>query len=65
LLDGLGFRREERLGRPARARDPLRIIAAIVVPWLSKGCPNCLGARDIAVEFVSFGKSLPQMLDAT
>jgi hypothetical protein len=41
LLDGLGFRREERLGRPARARDPLRIIAAIVVPWLSKGCPDC------------------------
>jgi hypothetical protein len=24
-----------------------------------------LGARDIEVEFVSFGRSLPQMLDAT
>jgi hypothetical protein len=33
--------------------------------WLSKGCPDCLVARDIEVEFVNFGRSLPQMLDAT
>jgi hypothetical protein len=33
--------------------------------WLSKGCPDCFATRDIEVEFVSFYKSLPQMLDAT
>jgi hypothetical protein len=31
---------------------------------LSKSCPDCLAARDIEVEFVNFGKLLPQMLDA-
>jgi len=33
--------------------------------WLSKGRPDWLVARDIEVEFVNFGRSLPQMLDAT
>jgi len=27
--------------------------------WLSKGRPDCLATRDIEVEFVKFGKSLP------
>jgi hypothetical protein len=30
--------------------------------WLSKSCPDCLAARDIELEFVSFDKSLPQTL---
>src|SRR5580692_6829858 len=30
--------------------------------WLSKGRPDCLATRDIEVECVNFGKSLPQML---
>jgi hypothetical protein len=29
---------------------------------LSKGRPDCLATRDIEVECVNFGKSLPQML---
>ena len=33
--------------------------------WLSKGCPDCLAIRDIEGEFANFGRSLPQMLDAT
>jgi hypothetical protein len=33
--------------------------------WLSKSCPDCLVTRDIEVEFVNFGSSLPQMLGAT
>jgi len=30
--------------------------------WLSKGCPDCLGAPDIEVEFVNFGKVLTDLL---
>jgi hypothetical protein len=33
--------------------------------WLIKSCPDSLAGRDIEVEFVNFGKSLPQMLGAT
>jgi hypothetical protein len=37
----------------------------MLLPGLSKDRPDCLVARDIEVEFVNFGRSLPQMLDAT
>jgi hypothetical protein len=61
----LRFRREERLGRLARARDPLAITTASVVlllPVVSKSWPDCLAARDIEGEFTNFGKPLPHLL---
>ena len=45
-LDGLRFRREERLGRLARARDPLSIIAArgvLLLPMVEQGLPRLFG----------------------
>jgi hypothetical protein len=51
----------------ARARDPLTIITAKVVlllPAIEQESPDCLPARDIEVEFVNFGKSLPHLLGA-
>jgi hypothetical protein len=61
----LRFRREERLGRLARARYRLTIIAARVVlslPLVEQGSPRMFGYRDIEVKFVSFGKSLMHTL---
>lgn len=43
------------------------IITAKVVLWLpaiEQESPDCLPARDIEVEFVNFGKSLPHLLGA-
>jgi hypothetical protein len=45
-LKGLPFRREERLGRLARAPDPLAIITArggACCRWLSTSCPELVG----------------------
>jgi hypothetical protein len=56
----LRFRREERLGCLARARDPLTVITARVVPLLpvvEQDCPDCLATPDIQVELVNFGNS--------
>ena len=64
-LDGSPFRREERLGCPARARDLLTIVTARVVlffPMIEQGSPRMFGYRDIEVKFVSFGKSLMHTL---
>jgi hypothetical protein len=31
--------------------------------WLGKSCPDCVATPEIEVEFVNFGKLLPQMMD--
>jgi hypothetical protein len=57
----LPFRREERLGRPARARDPLTIIAARVVmllPVVEQELSRLFGCSRHRSGIVSFGKSL-------
>jgi hypothetical protein len=67
-LDGLLFRREERLGRLARARDPLTVITVrglLLLPVIEQGSSGLFGCSRYRSGFVNFGRSLPQMLDAT
>jgi hypothetical protein len=68
VVRDLPFRSKERLGRLTRARHPLAISAANVVLLflaVEQESPRIgFGTRDIEVEFVNFGKSLPHMLDA-
>ena len=68
LFGDLPFRSKERLGRLTRARHPLAIIAAngvLLFLAVEQESPRrAPRTRDIEVEFVKFGKSLPHMLEA-
>jgi hypothetical protein len=58
LLGDWSFRREERLGRLARSRDPVAIIAARVrsLPSIRQELLRRFAAHNIEREFVNFGK---------
>jgi hypothetical protein len=63
-LGGLLFRREERLGRPARGRDPLAIMTAkvgLLLPVVEQGLPRLFDYsrhRSGVREFVNLRESL-------